>query len=225
MDKINMEYNSQTDNLRIPEYGRHIQNLIKYISKIEDKEKRQAFTDYIVNLMYFINREDNNSSDKKDKLWKHAVLISGHELDVSLPDGSPITKEDTKIEPRKLDYPVSQARFRHYGHYVQELIKKALEVEDEEERRQFVQVIASYMKLAYLTWNKSHYVNDDAIKQDLKVLSKGQLVLDDKDSLDYLSHSSKNQRSNNNNNNNNNNHKKGKRRRRRSSRSNRNSRK
>lgn len=186
MEKHNMKYNSQIDLLRIPEYGRHIQNLIKYISTIEDDEERQNYADHIVNLMYFVNKDNNNSSDKKDKLWKHAVIISDYELDVKFPDGSPISKEDTKINPKRLDYPVSEAKYRHYGHYVQALIKKALEVENEEERKQFAQAIGSYMKLAYLTWNRNHFVNDDSIKRDLKAMSGGKLVLDDDDSLDFL---------------------------------------
>lgn len=196
MDTIHkMKYNSQTDNLRIPEYGRHVQNLIRYIATIEDEEKRQAYADYMINLMYFINKDNNNSSDKKDKLWKHAVIISNYELDVKMPDGAPISKEDTKINPKPLAYPETGARYRHYGHYVQELIKKAIAIEDEEEKQEFAQIIGSYMKLAYLTWNRNHYVNDDSIKEDLKILSKGKLVLDDKTSLDHLSKSQRNQRS------------------------------
>lgn len=182
-----MKYNSQTDILRISEYGRHVQNLIKYISTIEDDEKRQVYTEYIINLMYFINKDNNNSSDKQDKLWKHAVIISDYELNVTMPDGSPISKEDTKMKPKPIEYPTSQARYRHYGHYVQELIQKAVEIEDEEQRAQFALTIGSYMKLAYLTWNKNHYVNDDSIKEDLKILSKGKLVVDEKASLDAYS--------------------------------------
>ncbi len=182
----NMEYNSQTDELRITEYGRHVQNLIKYIATIEDDEKRQTYTEYIVNLMYFINKDNNNSTDKRDKLWKHAVIISDYKLNVKLPDGTPISKEDTKMIPKPLEYPKSEARYRHYGHYIQELIKKAIEVEDEQERLEFAHVIGVYMKMAYLTWNRHHYVNDDSIKEDLKILSEGKLILDDKISLDYI---------------------------------------
>jgi hypothetical protein len=50
-----------------------------------------------------------------------------------------------------------------------------------------VEVIASYMKLAYKTWNKEHYVSDDIVKEDLEILSNGQLSLHEgHDSLDKL---------------------------------------
>jgi hypothetical protein len=41
----------------------------------------------------------------------------------------------------------------------------------------FVAVIASYMKLAYRTWNKEHFVSDEVVKSDLESLSGGKLVL------------------------------------------------
>ena len=51
-----------------------------------------------------------------------------------------------------------------------------------------VEVIASYMKLAYKTWNKEHYVSDDIVKEDLVLLSDGQLELHEgHNSLDTLS--------------------------------------
>ena len=51
----------------------------------------------------------------------------------------------------------------------------------------FVEVIASYMKLAYKTWNREHYVSDDIVKEDLEILSDGQLALHEgHDSLDKL---------------------------------------
>lgn len=54
-------------------------------------------------------------------------------------------------------------------------------------REGFAEVIASYMKLAYKTWNKEHYVSDDIVKEDLEILSNGQLVLHEgHDSLDKL---------------------------------------
>lgn len=40
-----------------------------------------------------------------------------------------------------------------------------------------MEVIASYMKLAYKTWNREHYVSDDVVKDDLEILSEGQLEL------------------------------------------------
>ena len=45
-------------------------------------------------------------------------------------------------------------------------------------------IIASYMKLAYRTWNREHYVNDEIIKGDLEKLSEGALVLGEDEVID-----------------------------------------
>ena len=51
----------------------------------------------------------------------------------------------------------------------------------------FVEVIGAYMKLAYKTWNREHYVSDDIVKEDLEILSDGKLALHEgHSSLDVL---------------------------------------
>jgi len=64
-------------------------------------------------------------------------------------------------------------------HHVQTLIQKAIDTEDPETRQEFINVIAFYMKLAYRTWNQDQFVNDETIKSDLKMMSKGKLVVED----------------------------------------------
>ena len=59
-------------------------------------------------------------------------------------------------------------------------------MEDGPQRNQFLNIIASYMKLAYRTWNPDHYVNDENIKRDLKKLSKGVLDVPEDFKIDYL---------------------------------------
>jgi hypothetical protein len=47
-----------------------------------------------------------------------------------------------------------------------------------------VHTIASYMKLAYKTWNRENYVSDESIKNDLATISKGMLSVEEGASLD-----------------------------------------
>jgi Domain of unknown function (DUF4290) len=84
-------------------------------------------------------------------------------------------------------YPASSLRMRHYGNSVHALIQKAIEMPDGVKKEGLVEVIASYMKLAYKTWNREHYVSDDIVKDDLVILSGGKLSLHEgHDSLDKL---------------------------------------
>ena len=60
-------------------------------------------------------------------------------------------------------------------------------MEEGPKKEGFVQVIGSYMKLAYKTWNREHYVSDDTIIEDLEHLSGGKLKVMEDASLDNLS--------------------------------------
>lgn len=182
-----MKYNTAKDELVIPEYGRHIQNLIKYCKTVENKDERQALAEKIVDLMMQMHPQNRNMDDYRDKLWKHFFRIADYDIDVDTPTGVHPSREDDEKRPERIPYPVVEAKFRHYGHNVQELIKRALEMEEGPIRDGFVAVIGSYMKLAYKTWNKEYYVSDDIIKTDLESLSNGQLTLDENAAIDSLS--------------------------------------
>ncbi len=215
----NMEYNSEKDILVIPEYGRNIQLLVQHAKIIKDKAERQKFVEAIISLMQQMNPNDRNLENNESKLWKHVFRIANFDLDVELPNGEVITREEVEKKPAKLHYPVTNKRFRHYGNNVRVMISKAISLEDEAMKQRYVGVILSYMKLAYITWNKEHYVSDDIIRRDFEILCEGQLVMDENPIENLRSHrpsSNKNKskrKSNNKNNksrNRNNNHRNGK---------------
>lgn len=174
-----LEYNSQRENLIISEHGRHVQKLINHALTIEDRAKRQSFVESVVNLMHQMNPQTKNVAEYKERLWKHAFRISNYKLDVDAPEGVLITPPDEDTRESNLGYPKMEKRFRHYGRNVQELVRKALTMEPGEKRDGFVEIIGSYMKLAYRTWNREHYVNDEIIMADLRTLSKGELIMSD----------------------------------------------
>lgn len=207
----NMEYNSEKEILVIPEYGRNIQLLVNHAKTIEDRPERQKFVEAIISLMQQMNPNDRNLENNDSKLWKHIFKISDFELDVDVPNGEIMTREEVEKRPEKLHYPVMNKRFRHYGNNVRVMISKAISLEDVELKQKYVTVILSYMKLAYITWNKEHYVSDDIIKRDFEILCEGQLTLDETP-IENLKFSrpgkpTNNKRKNSNNNKNNNNNK------------------
>lgn len=182
-----MKYNTAKDELVIPEYGRHIQNLIKYCKAVENKDERQALAEKIVDLMMQMHPQNRNMDDYRDKLWKHFFRIADYDIDIDAPGGIRPSREADRKRPDKIPYPVGEAKYRHYGHNVQQLIKKALKMEEGPLRDGFVAVIAAYMKLAYKTWNKEYYVSDEVIKADLETLSGGKLSISEEASIDNLS--------------------------------------
>lgn len=219
-----LEYNSSRENLTISEYGRHVQKLIKHAKTIEDREERQAFVESIIDLMHQMNPQNKNVAEYRLRLWRHLFRIADYDIDVTAPDEVSTSRTEAQVEKITMKYPQSEFRYRHYGNTIQLMIEKAKEMEDEDMKKSFTQVIASYMKLAYRTWNREHYVNDEIIKGDLVKLSKGQLKLDDDYNIGNVTpvkrppvrasnqrHSKgrkNNNRNNNNNNRNNNNRRK-----------------
>lgn len=190
-DDLRMEYNSDRDLLEIPEYGRNVQKLIKHAKTIDNYGMRQAFVEKVVDLMMQLHPQNRNVEDYREKLWAHVFQIAGYDLDVLPPSGVVPEPEARVKKPEAIGYPRKDAKYRHYGSNVQQLITKAISMEDGPIKDGFVEVIGSYMKLAYRTWNKDHYVSDEIIKGDLVSLSKGKLELRDNIVLDSLSNSNK----------------------------------
>lgn len=188
MNRVDIEYNTEKELIRYPEYGRSIQEMLQYAKGIEDRYKRQKTVESIIGLMQQLNPVGNrNMDDYRDKLWNHAFAIVNYELDVTPPTGITIRREEEKERPTMVEYPATATRFRHYGNGIQALIQKAIAMPEGTKKEGFVEVIASYMKLAYKTWNKEHYVSDDVVKDDLGMLSDGLLELHEgHSSLDTL---------------------------------------
>ncbi len=139
-------------------------------------------------MMQLLNPNTRGVEDYKERLWNHAFAITNNKLNVTPPKGIVIRTEEERPGPEPVPYPIPNTRFRHYGSSIQKLIEKAISMPDGPKKEGLVEVIASYMKLAYKTWNKEHYVSDDIVKEDLVLLSEGQLELHEgHNSLDTLS--------------------------------------
>jgi hypothetical protein len=204
-----MQYNTSRNKLIMPEYGRHIQKMVDYILTIEDPEKRQKNAQSIIELMGILNPHLKNVEDFRHKLWDHIFRISDFELKIDSPYPVP-TREEMAKRPEPLPYPKRNRKNKHIGHNITQIIDRAIQTDDEEKRKGFTQSVAYYMKLSYANWHKEQ-VQDDIIKEELRVLSNG--------ALDYVpgevkvrfnnSNFKKHAQSNSNNNNNQNRNKNG----------------
>jgi hypothetical protein len=186
MAKGEITYNTAKGEMIISEYGRNVQNLVHYLKTIDDKDLRQKYAEQVINLFAIINPSNKHLAEYKEKLWNHMYRIAEYDLDLTIPEGITIHKADKIKMEAHLPYPTNVFTYRHYGKYIQDLIKKALAMEQGEKREALSQVIASYMKLAYRTWNKEHFVSDEIILQDLEDMSKGEIVFKDDFSIENL---------------------------------------
>ena len=181
-----LEYNSCRERLVLPEYGRNIQKLVLHAKEIEDPEVRQAYVETLIELMNQMIPNSKSAKEIEDKLWNHLYYIAGYDLDVRVPEAVNIHKKGAvfMIPSEDVEYPQKKIPYRHYGWNVHNMVQKAVTMEDGPKKEEFSKVIASYMKLAYRTWGKDAFVNDELIKEDLRKMSQGQLDVADESSID-----------------------------------------
>lgn len=183
---LSLEYNSTREKLYYPEYGRFIQKLVHHCKTIESKEERQAEAELIIDMMQQMNPPVKNINEYKSRLWRHFFRMADWDIDVDVPGEERPTFENTQLVPQKVPYMQHEFNWRHYGFITRRMIDKACGLEDGPIKQGLVEAILSYMKLAYRTWNKEHFVNDELIKSDLGVLSKNKIEVDDDHTIENL---------------------------------------
>ena len=139
--------------------------MIEHIQTIESREKRNQLAKATIQVMGQLNPHLRDINDFKHKLWDHLFIMSNFELDVDSP--YPIPSEETLTrKPEKLKYPSNHIKIRHYGRHIEEMIAKASEYEEGEEKKALVKMIANHLKKSYLTWNRDS-VTDEEIASHL----------------------------------------------------------
>jgi hypothetical protein len=190
------DYNSTRSKLLLTEYGRNVQNMVKYIVALPTKEERNRYAAVVIELMGFLNPHLRDVADFKHKLWDHLHIISDYRLDVDSPYPKP-TPEAIQIKPKPLRYPHQRIRYKHYGKTIELMIEKAKSIEEPERRKHMVQAIANFMKMAYVQWNKDS-VADEMILSDLVALSGGELKIEENINLNRVEYRPAVQTNNNN---------------------------
>ncbi len=191
-----MEYNTNRTKLLMPEYGRNIQQMVEYCKSLPSKEERNEVAKTIVEFMGQRNPHLRDEENYKHKLWDHLYILADYDLDVDAPYSFP-TREELDQKPNRMDYPSFENEYKFYGKSILQLIDRAIELEEGEEKEALIQVIANNMKKSYNVYNKEH-VQDEVIFRHLKELSQDKLDLTGIETLDKskIYHSSRNKRNN-----------------------------
>lgn len=176
-----MEYNTTRGKLILPEYGRNVQNMIAHIMHIEERDERNRAAQAIIEVMGQLNPHLRDVDDFRHKLWTHLFVMSDFMLDVDSPYEIP-KPETLKERPEIMSYPKSTIRFGHYGSYTQRVLESAKDMSDEKERDYLKITMANFMKKQFLEHNNDA-VENNVIAQQLKELSKGELILENPDEL------------------------------------------
>ena len=176
MDIKGLDYNTQREDLLMPEYGREIQRMVDHAVSLPDKDERLRCAKTIVKLMETKVPQIRENSDYKQTLWDHLYLMSHKQLDIDWPfDVSGAEKFLDKPQPMPL--PQGSITLRHYGKLVGELLEKLKTMPNGQERNELIRLTANQMKRDLVQWGHGS-IDDEKVADDMARLTDGAVQLD-----------------------------------------------
>ena len=173
---MNKNYNYLRRRLMIPEYGRHIQEMIDSLLEIEDRDERTRQAKAVIAVMGNLNPLLRDTADFTHKLWDHLFIMSDFRLDVNSPYPLP-TREDLEVKPEKLEYPQSEISHKHYGKNIVRVINR-LKYEEPKMIESGLGDVMRYMYGKSSEYNQD-YPTAEMIANDIRILSEGGINLDE----------------------------------------------
>lgn len=172
---MNKNYNYLRRPLMIPEYGRHIQEMVDSLLEIEDRNERNRQARAVIAVMGNLNPLLRDTAEFTHKLWDHLFIMSDFRLDVDSPYPLP-EREDLAVKPEKMEYPQSDISHKHYGKNITRVINR-LKFEDPSKTEAEMEDVVRYMYNKSMEYNQEH-PTADMISNDIKALSDGAIALD-----------------------------------------------
>ena len=171
-----LDYNTQREQLGLPEYGREIQKMVDHALTLPTKEERQACAESIIATMSILFPQGYDAIDLEHKLWDHLAIMSNFQLDIDYPfDVSEAIKAATK--PQRVGYTSSHIPVRHYGKLLFETFERLKNMPEGEERDALVRLTANQMKRALVEWGHGA-ADNERVASDLAAVTNGKIQLD-----------------------------------------------
>ena len=171
-----LDYNTQREQLVMPEYGREVQNMVDICGGLDTKAMRQSCAEAIVTIMERMFPQNHEDVNYKQKLWDHLAIMSDFKLDIDWPyDISQANKIAAKPQP--MAYPMTKISVRHYGHIMAEVFERLKTMEPGEERDALTKLAANQMKLSLMMWSHGS-CDDEKVASDLAKYTDGKIQLD-----------------------------------------------
>lgn len=168
-----MDYNTQQAALKLPVYGRNVQQMVDHLLTIEDKAQRTKQAKLVIKVMASITAHPRELADYEQKLWDHLYIMSDFRLEVDSPFPPP-SPEQVEAKPEPLSYPLPSDGLTHYGRNIPAGIKLLAEECPEQLLEPYALSLAQQMKSARMEDSQTQ-VSDEEIFSDLKRLSKGKI--------------------------------------------------
>ena len=173
---MNKNYNYKRRKLHLPEYGRHIQEMVDSLLLIEDRAERTRQAKAVIAVMGNLNPLLRDTADFTHKLWDHMFIMSDFRLDVDSPYPQP-SRQDLMVRPEPLKYPQSAISHKHYGKYVARMLR-SLAGHNAEEVAESVCDISRHMRLKSYEYNQEH-PNNEVIIKDIRHMAGEDIILNE----------------------------------------------
>ena len=170
-------YNYTRRKLYLPEYGRHIQEMIDSLLEIEDRRERNRQARAVIAVMGNLNPLLRDTADFTHKLWDHLFIMSDFQLDVDSPYPRP-SRQEVTVSPRPMAYTQGRIAYKHYGKYVERMIRSLAGCPDGRAVAGAVDNLARYMRAKSYEYNQEH-PNNEVIVKDIKHMSGGAIEIDE----------------------------------------------
>ena len=168
-------YNYTRCKLFLPEYGRHIHEMVASLLEIEDRRERTRQAKAVIAVMGNLNPLLRDTADFTHKLWDHLFIMSDFQLDVDSPYPRP-SRQDLTVAPRRMPYSQRRILFKHYGKYVGEMIRSLVGKSSPDVSRT-VDNLARYMRAKSYEYNQEH-PNNEVIIKDIRQMSGGNISIE-----------------------------------------------
>ena len=127
-EDFGLDYNTQREKLRMPEYGRNVQKMTDYVRSIQNRAKRNEQAESVVKVMEILNPQVHSQEDYEQKLWDHLCIISGFDLDIDSPYPMP-TREQLTTPPAMIPVKRKPIKATHYGRNIESIIDLIADLE------------------------------------------------------------------------------------------------
>lgn len=170
-----LQYNTHQSPLPMPEYGRHVQQMIDHCLTIEDRDERNACARVIVDTICRLNPQLRTNPEWRAKLWDHLAIMSNFQLDIDYPT-EPVSPETLNSRPERVEIPQHFISKRVYGANILKLIDTAIAMpEGDADRAELELLIANHMKKLLMAENPE-VATDKRVFADLAQLSQGHIL-------------------------------------------------
>ncbi|MBO7488871.1 MAG: DUF4290 domain-containing protein [Bacteroidales bacterium] len=179
-----MEYNTKRGDMMFREYGRTIKKIIDNVCETPEGEERNEAARAIVTAMAQVGGLSLRDDVVYHKLWDHLMIMSDFRLESAWPFGQEELEQlkernntTGEVKRERLPYKNRVIESRHYGEYLESMLRHLKDIPDGEEYNTLITLVAQQAKRSYLVWN-GELSDDNIVVEQMARISGDERVLE-----------------------------------------------